>query len=34
MNRYQEADIYGQATDWLVRTAKRNPEALLVLAAG
>ena len=34
MNCYQEADIYGQATDWLVRTAKRNPEALLVLAAG
>ena len=34
MNRDQEADIYGQAADWLVGTAKRNPEALLVLAAG
>jgi hypothetical protein len=27
-------DSYGQATDWLIGTAKRNPEALLVLAAG
>jgi hypothetical protein len=34
MNRDQQADIYGQAADWLVGTAKRNPEALLVLAAG
>jgi hypothetical protein len=34
MNRYQGADVYGQAADWLVGTAKRNPEALLVLAAG
>lgn len=34
MNRYQGSDIYEQATDWLLGTAKRNPEALLVLAAG
>jgi hypothetical protein len=27
-------DTYGQAGDWLIGTAKRNPEALLVLAAG
>jgi len=27
-------DAYTQATDWLVSTAKRNPEALLVLGAG
>jgi hypothetical protein len=27
-------DSYGQAADWLVSTARRNPEALLVLAAG
>ena len=27
-------DTYGQAADWLVSTARRNPEALLVLAAG
>src|SRR5580704_8091031 len=27
-------DAYTQATDWLVGTAKRNPEALLVLGAG
>jgi hypothetical protein len=34
MNRDQGADIYGKTADWLVGTAKRNPEALLVLAAG
>lgn len=27
-------DAYTQAADWLVGTAKRNPEALLVLGAG
>ena len=27
-------DAYTQAADWLVSTAKRNPEALLVLGAG
>lgn len=27
-------DTYGQAADWLMSTARRNPEALLVLAAG
>jgi hypothetical protein len=34
MNRDQGADIYGKTADWLAGTAKRNPEALLVLAAG
>lgn len=34
MNRYTSVDSYGQASDWLIGTAKRNPEALLVLAAG
>ena len=29
-----EHDTYGQAGDWLIGAAKRNPEALLVLAAG
>jgi X-X-X-Leu-X-X-Gly heptad repeat protein len=29
-----ERDTYGQAGDWLIGAAKRNPEALLVLAAG
>jgi hypothetical protein len=28
------SDTYTQAADWLMGTAKRNPEALLVLAAG
>jgi hypothetical protein len=28
------SDAYTQAADWLVGTAKRNPEALLVLGAG
>jgi hypothetical protein len=27
-------DVYGRAGDWLIGTAKRHPEALLVLAAG
>jgi hypothetical protein len=27
-------DVYGRAGQWLVGTAKQNPEALLVLAAG
>ena len=27
-------DVYGRAGDWLISTAKRHPEALLVLAAG
>jgi hypothetical protein len=34
MNRYMDSDRYGRAGDWLIGTAKRNPEALLVLAAG
>lgn len=34
MNRNQQANAYEQAADWLVGTAKANPEALLVLAAG
>jgi hypothetical protein len=34
MTDYRQSDAYQQASDWLVGTAKRNPEALLVLAAG
>jgi hypothetical protein len=34
MNRYPGSDTYAQASHWLIGTAKRNPEALLVLAAG
>ncbi len=34
MNRSQFVDAYGQPVDWLIGTAKRNPEAFLVLAAG
>lgn len=34
MNRYMDTDRYVRAGDWLIGTAKRNPEALLVLAAG
>ena len=34
MNRYPGSDAYAQASHWLIGTAKRNPEALLVLAAG
>jgi hypothetical protein len=34
MNRYPGSDTYAHASQWLIGTAKRNPEALLVLAAG
>jgi hypothetical protein len=34
MNRNPGSDTYAQAGQWLIGTAKRNPEALLVLAAG
>ena len=34
MNRNQFVDSHGQPVDWLIGTAKRNPEAFLVLAAG
>ena len=34
MSRYSEAETYSQAGDWLMGTARRNPEALLLLAAG
>ena len=34
MNRYPGSDTYAHASHWLIGTAKRNPEALLVLAAG
>jgi hypothetical protein len=34
MSRYSETDTYLQAGDWLIGTARRNPEALLLLAAG
>jgi hypothetical protein len=34
MSAYTEDQSYGHAADWLIGTAKRNPEALLVLAAG
>jgi hypothetical protein len=34
MSRYSETDTYSQAGDWLIGTARRNPEALLLLAAG
>jgi hypothetical protein len=34
MNRYPGSDTYVHASHWLIGTAKRNPEALLVLAAG
>jgi hypothetical protein len=34
MSRPSDTDIYSQAGDWLVGTARRNPEALLLLAAG
>src|SRR5262249_24500454 len=30
----QNSDMIGQASDWQTGTAKRNPEAFLVLAAG
>src|SRR4029453_14283261 len=34
MSRYSETDTYSKAGDWLMGTARRNPEALLLLAAG
>ena len=34
MSRYSEMDTYSQAGDWLVGTFRRNPEALLLMAAG
>jgi hypothetical protein len=34
MSRYSETDTTTQAGDWLMGTARRNPEALLLLAAG
>jgi hypothetical protein len=34
MSRYSDNDTYSQAGDWLLGTARRNPEALLLLAAG
>src|SRR6267378_6694534 len=33
-NMVNSGDVYGGAGDWLIDTAKRHPEALLVLAAG
>ena len=33
-NMVNSGDVYGRARDWLIGTAKRHPEALLVLAAG
>jgi hypothetical protein len=33
MSRYSERDTTSQAADWLMGTARRNPEALLMLAA-
>jgi gas vesicle protein len=34
MNRDQFVNSYGQPMDWLMVTARRNPEAFLVMAAG
>jgi hypothetical protein len=34
MNRDQFVNSYGQPMDWLMATARRNPEAFLVMAAG
>jgi hypothetical protein len=33
-NMANSRDVYGRAGNWLIGTAKRHPEALLVLAAG
>src|SRR5258707_6150319 len=33
-NMVNSGDVYRRAGDWLIGTAKRHPEALLVLAAG
>jgi hypothetical protein len=34
MTNMLDSGVYGRAAEWLIGTAKRNPEALLVLAAG
>jgi hypothetical protein len=34
MTNNDSGDVYGRAGNWLIGTAKRHPEALLVLAAG
>jgi hypothetical protein len=34
MSNYSHSDRYSQAGNWLMGTARRNPEALLLLAAG
>jgi hypothetical protein len=34
MNRDRQSDFYNQAGGWLMDTARRNPEGLLLLAAG
>jgi hypothetical protein len=34
MSRHSDINTYAQAGDWLMGTARRNPEALLLLAAG
>jgi hypothetical protein len=34
MSGYSERDTYSQAGDWLLGTVRRNPEALLLMAAG
>jgi hypothetical protein len=34
MSRYSDIDTYSQAGDGLAGAARRNPEALLLLAAG
>jgi hypothetical protein len=34
MSRYSDRDNYSHAGDWLLGTARRNPEALLLFAAG
>lgn len=33
-NMVNSGDVYERARQWLIGTTKRNPEALLVLAAG
>ena len=34
MSSYLDRDTYSQAGDWLFGTVRRNPEALLLMAAG
>src|SRR4029077_2334677 len=34
MTNNDSGGVYGRAGDWLIGTAKRHPEAVLVLAAG